>query len=270
MKNKERFRILVCSAFKKEYEHLKQSISKESISRGVDSFCIKNKSNDEIEIYFIEIGIGKTNASVNVSFALASICPNVMIHIGCCGALNDDAETGTVFIPETISEADCRGYINSKIIPLRLNPGFYKSSSNLTNIIKKNIYEFDGYKIKFDNILTGDFILLDNIIRDKLSLLFNDKNNETGSNYSAFDMESYSVAAAAQRFKTEFIVIRISADNCRCLSEQFDFSGIQDKSIYSIKEFSGLIYDKSVDKNKFYKSLDILNEFVLKFIRLLF
>lgn len=269
MKNKARFKILICSAFKKEYEHLKQNILKISISNRGDSFGIKNNSNDEIEIYFIEIGIGKTNAAVNVSFALASINPDIMIHIGCCGSLNDDVKTGTIFCPEEISEADVCGYIDSIKIPLKLNPGFFKSSPNLINLVKQNIYEFSDFKIKFDNILTGDFILLDYIVRDKLSALFNENRKDATANYSGFDMESYAVAAAAQKFNTQFLAVRICADNCRCLSRQFDFTGVRNKSVYSLKEFSRSIYDKSVDKNNFYKSLEVLNEFVLKLIRLL-
>ncbi|MBP7654809.1 5'-methylthioadenosine/S-adenosylhomocysteine nucleosidase [Candidatus Dependentiae bacterium] len=255
-------KVVISSAFKKEYEFLKKHISNIAVQIKNDFFEIKNIDNESLKLFFLETGIGKVNSSVNVSKLLSEINPDYLIHIGCCGSLTDEVDKGTIICPEKIQEADVCGYFSSRKIPLSINGNGYSVSNELMEIAVKNLKQFNGFNIKFENILTGDFVLLDSKIRQKLKLLYDDSKLK----YSGFDMETYAVAAASVKFNIPFIVFRVVVDNCK--PETDILNGIIEDEIYSLKKFAEKIYNKSVDKDIFEKSLKTLNEFVSKYIEL--
>lgn len=160
---------------------------------------------NNFKLIVVKCGIGKVSAAICAQIAIDKFSPNLIINIGCAGALNKNLKVGDIIVANSLVEHDMdvvglgseRGYIQ-ELDMVNIEPDtndFEFVSSKLKNI-SKNVYE--------GLVISGDTFVYMPKQKESLRQLF--------PGVMCCDMESASIAHCCKQNNIDFLIIRTISD----------------------------------------------------------
>jgi len=257
-----RIPLLITAAMAGELKQLKNKICGCQLLEKQLKYYIADQPNSRFIVYLLETGVGKINATLKTATAINEIRPKLILHIGCCGALNDNIKIGTIICPELIKEHDCKFITADNTYnvelqkPIRISNTEILTKYGLADIFNAGCAE----NCIQSGMLSGDSVLLNSGYRDFLY-------NIHQKIYQAVDMESFATAAAAEFYEIDFLVLKIVVDNCR-LNNSIKSEEIELTKYYPLKKIAAEFYNKQFSSEQFDSLMAMLSEIIIKLTNL--
>ncbi len=151
------------------------------------------------QVVITQLGIGKVNASINLTLMLSHFDIHYIINTGIAGGLKP-LQINDVIVSDRIYYYDVDiqffGYQYGQVAG---EPEYYQSSSELKQLVRESTID-----CKIAHVCSGDkFVTSVDLLNDILKV---------NSDISVADMESAALAHVAHRFAVPFLVIRTISD----------------------------------------------------------
>lgn len=162
-------------------------------------------------VVLLQAGVGKVCTAMATQWLIGKFAPDLLLDIGIAGSLSDEAPVGSVvigarFVQHDFMAAPWLGRAQGEVSLMgdRSYPVADETMNRtIVDIVRNN---FEGAKIQFGTILSGDEPIFSLARKEALALQF------TSFKPLAVDMESAAFAFTAAENKVPFAVIRAIAD----------------------------------------------------------